>query len=1121
MRETEPWNSEDGPQAKGEIKMRYASKHGKPGRFLAGLLSLSMVFSMFGSFSGFNAASETSAAGDTLEPSEVTQGVKNRQADPSTMDTYREMLDFSDNTRYAGRIWTDKSVFAYGEDATQTIDSALKREFNGDQLTLNEELDGVDGSIALDADFLEVYSALGSSIAVNTYPRNPIDLVIAIDMSASMGQDTRYEIDGFEEANFNLNNGPYYDLNEPVNDYEKEDAANRTMSQRIANSRIQKTLEAVNTTIDDLMDQNPNNRVSVILYGAGATAILPLAHYQRVDPETPYLEVTSMIPIYDMRDLVYNQSYGWIWVKNRDTLYTVTANAKYNLSNESVVNNETAFNEDDCGFGEANDVSGTLNVTVSNDVAESFMKPDHIVSYDNWHKNFFEDKYVKVKQDLTEPTLATPSDAVGYFTNTQGGIYLALSQLAKDKYTTYSEDGAKVVRVPAAIIMTDGGANFAFNEMSFWSDDLREENNPNGGHQYKGKGYYYGSHQYEKNGENKVEVVNGFLTDQQPNADPIDNSHRLKPSVGSKDNGNLGDEWYHVYLPGIQDKNKITSLYNPCWYENSEYRMLGGKPNWANAGILYSNDDDVFGTSGTVLQVLMTASYMKTAVKKHYQEGWKEAQISKENWRELQMYTLSVDADHVPQWGKMRLYPTMDPKNYFIEDTEWWNDSEKFGNSDLDYGQTLDKVYGGMKETWNTWKGNEEKKGMNTDANINYSTIRININRIPEENIYNEDFGVSITNEDVEENIVYNDGFYDIASGKMGDIFDQIFSLITGSIFAPLSDTVQNDVDTTNSVTFVDPIGKYMEVKDVKNLVLFGEKYDITKTAVYSYKFNQAYIQEHRNEEGATENGFLKDGWYQGEDGASADYGGDGLSPSLNGKAEAAWTNGWVYRLGAKTASAYVPSLEDINTGDPEDAIVQKMRSTEYTFYRVNEDETERNRLRMNPAYGDPENDNVLESNSGAYRLNDLRIWVEDTGNYSDGTVGGGGLQTDTSYDQALWIDIPRDMLPLRTVTLTQNKPTESEKGNGWTYTTNLSENDPGHTASFPLRVFYTVGMAESIVNGDGSIKVADVGAEYVKNNKVATEAARDARALEIGDLEFFFQLVQSGKPIRRLYLIR
>ncbi len=60
---------------------------------------------------------------------------------------------------------------------------------------------------------------------------------------------------------------------------------------------------------------------------------------------------------------------------------------------------------------------------------------------------------------------------VGYFTNTQGGIYLAYKQLAQDSATTYTDklsynnETVTVPRVPAAIIMSDGGANFAFNPM--------------------------------------------------------------------------------------------------------------------------------------------------------------------------------------------------------------------------------------------------------------------------------------------------------------------------------------------------------------------------------------------------------------------------------------------------------------------------------------------------------------------------------------------------------------------------------------------------------------------------------------------------------------------------------
>ena len=192
-------------------------------------------------------------------------GVNTREADPNTMETYKgKLLSGADGSssettgsRYAGRVWSDKTVLRYE-------DSPL-------QLTMAD--DGYESAVSVDADFLHVYSTLTSSQVVNEYPPSPIDLVIVFDMSGSMGQDTRYSIDP---------GGNGYQAHESAGDSTAYQwpAGGVSMADRIKNSRVQKTLDAINNTIDGLMAQNEQNRVAVCGYGANATVLLPLAHYR-------------------------------------------------------------------------------------------------------------------------------------------------------------------------------------------------------------------------------------------------------------------------------------------------------------------------------------------------------------------------------------------------------------------------------------------------------------------------------------------------------------------------------------------------------------------------------------------------------------------------------------------------------------------------------------------------------------------------------------------------------------------------------------------------------------------------------------------------------------------------
>ena len=69
-------------------------------------------------------------------------------ADLDTMDTYQEALINGNNgARYAGRVWSDKSVFL-------------------NDITLDDATDGYKGKITNNSDFLNAFSALGSSLRI-------------------------------------------------------------------------------------------------------------------------------------------------------------------------------------------------------------------------------------------------------------------------------------------------------------------------------------------------------------------------------------------------------------------------------------------------------------------------------------------------------------------------------------------------------------------------------------------------------------------------------------------------------------------------------------------------------------------------------------------------------------------------------------------------------------------------------------------------------------------------------------------------------------------------------------------------------------------------------------------
>ena len=148
-------------------------------------------------------------------------------SDGNTTGSYAQNLGDNSSTRYAGRVWTDKTV--YTEDAT----------FPGDVGNV---------TVKNDSDFLVAYSALATSESVTGKSQVPVDVVFVIDNSGSM--DYEYGV-GFSTTS------------------------------------LEQTVGAVNQSIETIMESNPNSRVAVVAYDGAqgntpaAQVLLPLDHYTK------------------------------------------------------------------------------------------------------------------------------------------------------------------------------------------------------------------------------------------------------------------------------------------------------------------------------------------------------------------------------------------------------------------------------------------------------------------------------------------------------------------------------------------------------------------------------------------------------------------------------------------------------------------------------------------------------------------------------------------------------------------------------------------------------------------------------------------------------------------------
>lgn len=153
-----------------------------------------------------------------------------KSSDGNTTGSYKENLGDNSSTRYAGRVWTDKTV--YTEDAT----------FTGDVGNV---------TVKNDSDFLVAYSALATTQNITGKSSVPVDVVFVIDNSNSMDAE--------------LNN---------------------------QQTRLEATVAAVNTSIAAVMDSHPDSRVAVVVYGSSAHTLLPLGHYDPM-PSGNYISVSG------------------------------------------------------------------------------------------------------------------------------------------------------------------------------------------------------------------------------------------------------------------------------------------------------------------------------------------------------------------------------------------------------------------------------------------------------------------------------------------------------------------------------------------------------------------------------------------------------------------------------------------------------------------------------------------------------------------------------------------------------------------------------------------------------------------------------------------------------------
>jgi len=195
---------------------------------------------------------------------------------------------------------------------------------------------------------------------------------------------------------------------------------------------------------------------------------------------------------------------------------------------------------------------------------------------------------------------------------------------------------------------------------------------------------------------------------------------------------------------------------------------------WENPG---SGQTATSGDDRIIFGTILNAAYQKTRVEAAY-------------GMDAVVYTVSVDLEQ----GSLA-HAIMDP-------------SAKFNSSST----------GTVKTAYNHYQEWKNRTGA-------YSTGGWTFNQVP----------AGTSKNAVIDNINYSDKYFDVRSstGDLANAFEEITEEIKGgaNIFHPITDTVTTGTGgvAQTPLTFVDPIGEYMELKDFLAVTLYGEQYAVTK----------------------------------------------------------------------------------------------------------------------------------------------------------------------------------------------------------------------------------------------------------------------------------------------------
>lgn len=213
---------------------------------------------------------------------------------------------------------------------------------------------------------------------------------------------------------------------------------------------------------------------------------------------------------------------------------------------------------------------------------------------------------------------------------------------------------------------------------------------------------------------------------------------------------------------------------------------------WAPA----DNDNNGPGSApyaGNGMKAILVGSYMKDAIDRNY--GVANTSFA------TTVYTIGMGITDLDTNEKNLAYMTLNPGKY-------WNDTS-----------VTNSMKTSIKDYWSSYTSNN-----------NTGTLNINVGQYVNRNYYDKNYYLThpTTGYDIDpvDGYDYVDDYYSADNASaVTSVFDEIVSNIAISTPQIPTEIKGSDPRTDGYITYTDPIGEFMEVKDVKAIIYAGETF--------------------------------------------------------------------------------------------------------------------------------------------------------------------------------------------------------------------------------------------------------------------------------------------------------